>query len=179
MRAMSTESQSSHPTIGRTALIALGTAMLLMQPLVAQEETYELSPEDTWKPTKELDPDGQQARLLRARRAILDGDPQRGEDIATAFIDQYPNSPFLPDAYLIRGDALLADDNEYEALFDYEEIARNHPNSAVFVTARIIELMKKILHQLKMEGLLPPHPGISCVCRRGLCPSSPPKSRPL
>ena len=119
-----------------TRLIALALAVLaLTAPAGGQEQTFELTPEDTWKRTKELDADSQQARLLRARQALLEGDPQRGEDIATAFIDQYPDSPLLPDAYLIRGDALLAMDDEYEALFDYEEIARSFPNSAVFVTA--------------------------------------------
>ena len=130
------------------ALVA-ASLMLWFAPLAgAQEQTFELSPEDTWKPTKEIDPDSQQARLLRARQAILDGNPQRGEDIATAFIDQYPNSPLLPDAYLIRGDALLASDDEYEALFDYEEIARSFPNSAVFVTAleREFEIAKQYAH---------------------------------
>ena len=123
-----------------------GAAMLWgVSSLSAQEQTFELSPEDTWNPTKEIDPDSQQARLLRARQAILNGNPQRGEDIATAFIDQYPNSTLLPNAYLIRGDALLAMDDEYEALFDYEEIARSFPNSAVFVTAleREFEIAKQ------------------------------------
>ena len=119
----------------RLAVLTVATSTLCQEPLSAQEQTFELTPEDTWKQSKELDNDSQQARLLRARQSILDGDPQRGEDIATAFIDQYPESPLLPNAYLIRGDALMAMDDEYEALFDYEEIARNFSNSAVFVTA--------------------------------------------
>ncbi|MEE2681377.1 MAG: outer membrane protein assembly factor BamD [Planctomycetota bacterium] len=132
-------------TLRHAAMTALGAMLCVVQPILAQEETFELSPEDTWTPRSELAPDGPQARLLRARRAILEGDPQRGEDIATAFIDQYPNSPLLPEAYLIRGDALLAAGDEYEALFDYEEIARSHPNSAVFVTAleREFEIAKQ------------------------------------
>ncbi len=103
--------------------------------VLAQDQTFELSPEDTWKQVDEVDPRSGQARLLRARKAILDGSPQRAVDLATAFINLFPDSPMVPDAYLIRGDALQAMGNEYEALFDYEEIARGYPNSAVFVTA--------------------------------------------
>ena len=103
--------------------------------VLAQDQTFELSPEDTWKQVDEVDPRSGQARLLRARKAILDGSPQRAVDLATAFINLFPDSPMVPDAYLIRGDALQAMGDEYEALFDYEEIARGYPNSAVFVTA--------------------------------------------
>ncbi|MAJ48020.1 MAG: hypothetical protein CBC35_12260 [Planctomycetes bacterium TMED75] len=146
-----------HRTL-QLAVIAFGLLTLCQGRLSAQEQTFELTPEDTWKQSKEIDNDSQQARLLRARQAILDGDPQRGEDIATAFIDQYPESPLLPNAYLIRGDALLAMDNEYEALFDYEEIARNFPNSSVFVTAleREFDIAKQYANgrYRKLLGLL-------------------------
>lgn len=126
--------------------------------VLAQDQTFELSPEDTWKQVDEVDPQSGQARLLRARKAILDGSPQRAVDLATAFINLFPDSPMIPEAYLIRGDALQAMGDEYEALFDYEEIARGYPNSSVFVTAlqREFEIAKEYARgrYRKLWGLL-------------------------
>ena len=57
----------------RIALIVIGAWLLWVHPVGAQEETFELSPEDTWEPTKEIDPDSEQARLLRARHGVGGG----------------------------------------------------------------------------------------------------------
>ncbi len=140
---------------------ALGGCLLVLAPaagVLAQDQTFELSPEDTWKQVDEVDPQSGQARLLRARKAILDGSPQRAVDLATAFINLFPDSPMIPEAYLIRGDALQAMGDEYEALFDYEEIARGYPNSSVFVTAlqREFEIAKEYARgrYRKLWGLL-------------------------
>lgn len=111
----------------------------------AQSQEFELGPDDQWKNTSSEEMTLRKNQLLSARRAILEGNPQRGKDLAGAFVDRYPNSPLRAEAYLIRGDALLAMGDEYEALFEYEEIARNYPNSAAFVTAleREFEIAKQ------------------------------------
>lgn len=101
----------------------------------AQNQEFELGPDDQWENTSSEEMTRRKNQLLSARRAILEGNPQRGKDLAGAFIDRYPNSPMRAEAYLIRGDALLAMGDEYEALFEFEEIARNYPNSPAFVTA--------------------------------------------
>ena len=134
-----------HETPAVRLLQGILLALLPVAGLWGQEQTFELTPEDTWKQVGDMDPEGTRARLLRARQAVLDGDPQRGEDLATAFINQYPNSPMVAEAYLIRGDALQAMGQEYQSLFDYEEIARGYPNSPVFVTAleREFEIAKQ------------------------------------
>ena len=94
-----------------------------------------MGPDDRWENTSDEEMTLRKNQLLSARRAILEGNPQRGRDLASAFIDRYPNSPMRAEAYLIRGDALMAMGDEYEALFEFEEIARNYPNSPAFVTA--------------------------------------------
>ena len=108
---------------------------LFVHHAAAQSQEFELGPDDQWENTSTEEMTLRKNQLLSARRAILEGNPQRGKDLASAFIDRYPTSPMRAEAYLIRGDALLAMGDEYEALFEYEEIARNYPNSPAFVTA--------------------------------------------
>jgi len=108
---------------------------LFVHHAAAQSQEFELGPDDKWENTSTEEMTLRKNRLLSARRAILEGNPQRGKDLAGAFIDRYPTSPMRAEAYLIRGDALLAMGDEYEALFEFEEIARNYPNSPAFVTA--------------------------------------------
>jgi len=102
---------------------------------MAQERVYELDPNDQWKEATDIDPESESGQLLLARRALIEGNPRRARDLATAFIERHPNSMLQANAYLIRGDAYLEIGDEYEALFDYEAIARKFPSSSVFVTA--------------------------------------------
>ncbi len=123
--------------IKKTTVIAslLVAAGMITGRVDAQTQEFELGQDDRWESTSTEEASLQKRQLLSARRAILEGNPQRGKDLASAFIDRYPNAPTRAEAYLIRGDALLAMGDEYEALFEYEEIARNYPNSPAFVTA--------------------------------------------
>ena len=109
--------------------------MLTGRTSFAQERTYELGPDDQWREETDIEPGTESSQLLLARQALIEGNTRRARDLATAFIDRYPNSPLQANAHLIRGDAYLAIGDEYEALFDYEEIARSFPSSPVFVTA--------------------------------------------
>jgi outer membrane protein assembly factor BamD (BamD/ComL family) len=129
------------------ALLA-GTA-----PLAAQEQEFKLGPDDEWTKDTTVEPTSENGQLLLARRAIIEGNPRRARDLATAFIDRYPNSLLQANAYLIRGDAYLADGDEYKALFDYEEVARGFPSSPVFVTAleREFEIAKAYAEGLRRK----------------------------
>jgi len=109
--------------------IALGATSLGF----AQAEQYTLDSLDRWKKVADIDPASEEAQLLAARRALLNGEASRAKNLANAFIERYPLSRYRPDALLIRGDATLAEGDEYEALFDYEEIARRYAGSEVFI----------------------------------------------
>ena len=111
------------------ALAALSAATLCF----AQSERFVLDALDRWKKVADVDPSSEEAQLLAARRALLDGEATRAKNLANAFIERYPLSRYRPDALLIRGDAIREEGDEYEALFDYEEIARRYPGSDVFV----------------------------------------------
>ena len=107
------------------ALVAASTAQ-------AQSETFRLDTLDRWQKVADVDPSSEEAQLLAARRALVNGEASRAKNLANAFIERYPLSRYRADALLIRGDAKLAGGDEYEALFDYEEIARRYYGSDVF-----------------------------------------------
>jgi outer membrane protein assembly factor BamD (BamD/ComL family) len=78
-----------------------------------------------------------EARILSARRLLADDRPGEALSILNAFIEQYErtSNPLLSQAYLLRGDAISADGNEYKALYDYETVIRAFPGTPEFVTA--------------------------------------------
>ena len=114
-------------------LVAAGMHPAIEPAAVAQDE-YVLGEDDAWQ-KESPEPGTQAAQVLLARRALALGEPERARALASAFIDRFPSSPNLPEMLLVRGDALVQMGDEYKALFDYEDIARKHPGSSVFVTA--------------------------------------------
>lgn len=121
--------------MSRRSLSVLAAALTLLgaSSAHAQAEKYSLDALDRWQKVADVDPASEEAQLLAARRALLGGEPSRARNLANAFIERYPLSRYRPDALLIRGDATRAEGDEYEALFDYEEIARRYAGSEVFI----------------------------------------------
>jgi outer membrane protein assembly factor BamD (BamD/ComL family) len=124
-----------HPTLRALAasLIAGAGALSFASAARAQSETFRLDTLDRWQKVADVDPSSEEAQLLAARRALVNGEASRAKNLANAFIERYPLSRYRADALLIRGDAKLAGGDEYEALFDYEEIARRYYGSDVFI----------------------------------------------
>ena len=117
------------------------------------QETYRLADDDSWTAAEEVDPGSPQGQMAEARRALAAGDVIRAENLATQWIDRYSQHPMLPDAYLLRGDALMAQREYYKAAFDYEFIAKGFPGSEAFVTAleRELEIAKLFGSGLKRK----------------------------
>lgn len=110
-------------------------AMFLIGSSVAiGQQSYELT-EEGFQPVQELDPNTPGGQLQKIRRLIASDDAGEAVDLATDWIKQFPRHPDLPEAFLLRGDAYVADDDEYKALFDYEFLIRNFPESRHFHTA--------------------------------------------
>jgi outer membrane protein assembly factor BamD (BamD/ComL family) len=137
----------------RTALLPFLIALIVAaRPSGAQTE-FTLDDFDQWKPTPgpaPLEPILQQAQL-----ALANGEPQRAYTLAETFLDQNPLSSQRADALLIKGDAELAQDNEWQALFAYEEIARRHATTTAFVPAleREFEIARAYTHGLRKRFL--------------------------
>lgn len=119
---------------------AMGACALLLATSAFAQETYTLTDEDAWKQGKAVEPGTPEFQLNEARKALAGNDPDRAENLASQWIKRNERHPLLPDAYLIRGDALQAQGEEYEALFDYEFVARMYAGSDAFVVALQREL---------------------------------------
>jgi len=100
----------------------------------AQQE-YRLGDDGQWARTNEVDPTSPEGRLAEAKRTLAEGDASRAQNLASKWIERYPDHGLIAEAYLVRADALRAQSDEYEALFDYEYIARTYSGSETFVTA--------------------------------------------
>ncbi len=130
----------------------MALAMLGTLPAAAQTE-YTLDDFDRWTPvqgSKATEPMLQQAQV-----ALANDEPQRAMALADAFMEQNPLSTARSEALLIKGDALLAMDNEWQALFAYEEIARRYPTTSSFVPAleREFEIAKAYANGLRKRFL--------------------------
>lgn len=98
---------------------------------------YVLDAEGNWVATSAPAAGSDAAVMADARRLIADGEPGK----AKSALDQWINansrgrSPYLPQAYLLRGDATTANGDEFAALYDYEALIRQFPASPEFVKA--------------------------------------------
>ena len=141
-----------HVRVIATGLLLLVAGMATPSVAMPQQDEFILGDDDVWE-EEPVEAGSQEALVLRARRALAKNEPQRARAMASASLDRYELSPLRANMLLIRGDALLAMGDEYEALFDYEEIARKYPGSDVFVTAleREYEIAVKYAHGLKRK----------------------------
>lgn len=87
---------------------------------------YGLGPDGQWQVDRVPEPGSDEAVLARARKALAEDRPGEAKSILDGFIDRHEktSNPWLPQAYLYRGDAVSALGNEFTALYDYEAVAR-------------------------------------------------------
>ncbi|MFZ9914822.1 MAG: outer membrane protein assembly factor BamD [Phycisphaerales bacterium] len=102
---------------------------------MAQAERYELDALDRWRKVAESDPASEEAQLLAARKALVDGEATRAKKLVNGFLERFPLSRYRADALLLKGDAIRAEGDEYEALYEYEEICRRYSASEAFIPA--------------------------------------------
>jgi outer membrane protein assembly factor BamD (BamD/ComL family) len=139
------------------ALAASAIALLaVVSPVVthnacAQEEY--IMDGDAWVKQPGVNPDSPEGKLQEVRRLIAQGDTEDAVEKADEWIERYPNHPLLIEALLVRGDAKVADHNEYKALFDYERILREFPGTEQFNTAleRELEIAKLYANGMKRK----------------------------
>lgn len=127
----------------RAPVIPLIAAVLswgaLGLPAPAQQE-FKLGEDDRWLELEAADPATPEGQLAEARRALANEEYTRAHRLANQWIERHDRHPLLAQAYLTRADAMVGLDDEYEALFDYEYIARMFPGNEVFITALEREL---------------------------------------
>ncbi|MBU3684662.1 MAG: outer membrane protein assembly factor BamD [Phycisphaerales bacterium] len=115
-------------------LLAAVVAAMLHGRALAQQE-FRLDDRDLWR-EQDAPPPGSPASIVRQARLVLaKGEAKRAKALMDAFLERFPADVLRPEALLVRGEARDTLDDEYGALFDYEEVARKYPYSSSFVPA--------------------------------------------
>ena len=115
------------------AALTLGAHAALAQ----SSKRFELDESGQFQRTLVPEPGSDEAIISEARELIANDKPAQARSILTTWINDHAreDNPYLPEAYLLRGDAITADGNEYKALYDYEAVINEFPASPEFVTA--------------------------------------------
>jgi outer membrane protein assembly factor BamD (BamD/ComL family) len=115
---------------------------------------YRLDDRAGWSRSEESEPapGSDAAEIRRARELLADERPSAALRLLDEFIERASSegSRYFDEALLLRGDAKVARDEEFDALYDYERLIRSYPSSPYFVTA--IERETRIA-DLYLEGL--------------------------
>ena len=123
---------------------------------VAQSEEFTLSDDRDWVMTDAPEPGTDEAIIAEARRALADERPGRARTLMDDFIEANRGeaNPWLPAAFRLRGDALVAMDQEYLALYDYETVAKEYPGSEEFRTTlrRELDIAHRYANGLKIRA---------------------------
>ncbi len=101
----------------------------------AGQQSYRLDDADTWELESAPEANTPEGRLASARRFLAQGRADRTLNLVQRWIDRNPRSPLLAEAMVLKGDALVALNDEYEALYEYEYVVRRYPSSPSFTTA--------------------------------------------
>ncbi|GJQ30778.1 MAG: hypothetical protein HBSAPP03_26620 [Phycisphaerae bacterium] len=91
-----------------------------------------------------------------ARRLLAQDRPGEAKSLLSAWIETEGNrrSPYYPEALYLRGNAKLALGDEFDSLYDYERVARDHAGSEVFAAAleREFDVAKMYLDGLRRRA---------------------------
>lgn len=122
-----------------------------------QSREFELDESGEFRQTREAQPGTDEWVIGRARELLANNRPGEARSLLSEWIkrnERDPN-PYLPEAYLLRGDAITAGGNEYKALYDYEAVIGEFPASPEFVTAleRELEIGLRYLGGLRRKFL--------------------------
>lgn len=103
----------------------------------AQSNEFTLGADGSWVQTAAPDPNSEEAIIAQARRFIAEDRPSQARTMMDSWIRQHERtaSPWLPEALVLRGDALTMLGYEYDALYDYERVIKEFTGSSSFVTA--------------------------------------------
>lgn len=149
----------------RLALIFLCVPMLVGV-AHAQNERMQLGD----GPWREVDPDGpmdpDEALIRHAWALLLSGQPAKARTMLNGWLREHrgTGNDWVATALLVRGDAKVALGDEYDALYDYQEIARNFAGTPEFVQAAERELAIAVEY---LEGKRRKFLGLRIVGARG------------
>lgn len=145
----------------KTTLAAVVTAALLALPAIAQPESseseYELNPDGSWNQTAAPEQGTDAYVMAEASRLIADDKAGKAASMLGDWLDKNKRSrnPYLAQAFYLRGEARLRNNDEYKALFDLETVIRDFSSSEYFIPAVELEyeIAKLYLGGLKRKFL--------------------------
>jgi tetratricopeptide (TPR) repeat protein len=139
----------------RTAVLALILSGSFASGVAAQSGQFRLDEGGNWVAVESRPLSADEQRIMQARELLADNKPGGAKRILDAFIEEYQHTsnPLLASAYLYRGDALALDGDEFEALYDYEVVAKDFVASEEFPKAieRELQIGIRYLHGLKRK----------------------------
>lgn len=103
-----------------------------------QGTEYKLDEGRTWAKTEAPpEPGSDRWIIAQAREHLANDNPEAAEDLLKPWLkaNERTSNPSRAEALLLRGDARLAQDREYSALYDYEELIKRHRESEFFPIA--------------------------------------------
>ena len=106
-------------------------AASLLASLAPAQTSFQLDPQKGWTARQDTPADPERAALDQTRRLLAEGKFSQARDTITKWIEEHEtsDSPLLPEAYYLRGNAKLGQGREFKALFDYEKIANKYTDS--------------------------------------------------
>lgn len=142
----------------RIRIALVSCALAASAPAWAQTTEYRLDQSGQWETVSTAEAGSDAALIAEARTHLAEKRPEKAKALLDKWIEVNGNSdnPYLPQAYLLRGDALTASGNEYKALYDYEQgVVNRFPATEEFVIAleRELEIGVRYVNGLKYKWL--------------------------
>lgn len=142
----------------RPALVAaLFAATLFVAPCAAQSESYTLNDDGSWTLQSAPDPASDAGVMAEARRLLAQNRAREAKRVLDEWIgaNERSGKEHVPEAFRLRGDALVAMRDEYKALYDYETVIKRFPQSEEFVIAveRELDIGVRYAHGMKKKFL--------------------------
>lgn len=118
-------------------LLATLLFFLLAAPAHAQGTEFTLEDDGAWQQTAEPVPGTDEYVMWQARKLLAEGKPGKATGVLSDWIDDYERTrnPYLAEAYFLRAEARLANDREYKALLDYENVIRDFSATPFYARA--------------------------------------------
>ena len=109
--------------------------LMVVTRAAAVQDEYVLDETGELRKQEVLDPATPEGQMQQVRRVLAEDSGKAAWALADQWITNHPNHPLLPQAYLVRADAHVAQQEYFKSLFDYEYVIRVFPESPQFNTA--------------------------------------------
>ena len=134
-------------------VFGLALALVVALPTAAQP-THELDDTGSFVKLAEPDPTTAEGQLQLIRRTLVAGEASKAESQAEKWVEANPGSPFMVEAYLLKGDAIASQGDYYRSLEDYELVIGLYPGTEQYRTAieREYDIAKLFTGGLQRKG---------------------------